>query len=182
MKNKDNMYGKVLWITGLSGAGKSTVAKKIKEELIDENFILLDGDELRELFLYKVKTKQNYDYQARLDIAFKYSKMCNFLANQKFNVIIATISLFEEIHTWNKHNIKNYFEVYIKVPLDELIKRDPKKIYANYFSGKVTNVAGLDLKIDEPKNPDLILDYNKESNIEKMSEIFLNKYFEKFRK
>ena len=68
------------------------------------------------------------------------------------------------------------------MPISELKKRDSKKIYSNYDSGIISNVAGLDLKIDEPENPDLVLKYNKESNEEKMTEIFLNKYFQKFGK
>ena len=178
----DLKYGKVLWITGLSGSGKSTIANKIKNHLVKEHFILLDGDELREVFSYNDNDNdnKNYNYQTRINLAYKYSRICNLLAKQGINVIIATISLFDEIHIWNRENIKNYLEIYLKVNLEELKKRDPKKIYSNFFQGKTSNVAGLDIDIDEPKNPDLVLDFSQEKKVESMIKIILEKYFDKF--
>ena len=70
--------------------------------------------------------------------------------------------MFDEIYTWNRKNIKNYYEVYLKVPLDELSKRDPKKIYKRLKDGQTRNVAGLDLEIDEPKAADLIYDFGRD--------------------
>ncbi len=69
-------------------------------------------------------------------------------------VVIATISLFREVHKWNRENIPAYFEAYLQVPIEELRKRDPKGLYSQYDAGKLTNVAGLDLKVDEPESPD----------------------------
>ena len=73
--------------------------------------------------------------------------------------LIATISLFHDIHEWNRKNLPDYFEVYLKVPIEELRKRDPKGIYKSFDEGKLNNVAGIDLKIDEPKNPDWLIDF-----------------------
>ena len=62
---------------------------------------------------------QSYSREERMDFAMKYSKLCSkFL--QGLIVIIATISLFKKIHNWNRDNLPNYFEVFLKVPLDEL--------------------------------------------------------------
>ena len=71
-------------------------------------------------------------------------------------VVIATISLFKEIHSWNRQNLPGYIEVFLKVPLSELRRRDPKGIYQEFHLGKVKNVSGLDLPIDEPVDADWV--------------------------
>ena len=66
-------------------------------------------------------------------------------------MVISTISMFKQIHVWNRSNIRGYFEVYIKREMKDLISRDTKGIYKNFKLGKIKNVLGLDLKLDEPK-------------------------------
>ncbi len=167
--NINKNAGAVIWITGLSGAGKSTIAnilhQQIQKNLANSRgIILLDGDELREIFPINNNDKSQYERPARLKLAMSYANLCKCLANQGNIVIIATISLFAEVHNWNKQNLPNYYEIYLKVPLDELEKRDPKKIYQRYKNGEINHVAGLDFAIDEPKNPFLLFDFEKISN------------------
>ena len=116
----NNYAAPVLWITGLSGSGKTTLAKEVYKKLKTKNLpvILFDGDELREIF--KSKSVQSYSREERMDFAMKYSKLCLQVSKQGLIVIIATISLFKKIHNWNRDNLPNYFEVFLKVPLDEL--------------------------------------------------------------
>jgi adenylylsulfate kinase len=73
-------------------------------------------------------------------------------------VVTATISLFNEIHEWNRATLPGYFEVYLKVPIDELRRRDPKGIYRRFDAGELTHVAGLDLPIDEPEAADWVVE------------------------
>mgnify|MGYP001241354058 CR=1 FL=1 len=146
----------IIWITGLSGAGKSSLAKIISGKLNEMNLptILLNGDEVRKLLPESNQTNNDeYKLENRIKIALYYSKLCSYLSNQGFNVVMATISLYKEIQDWNKLNLKNYNELYLDVPLSVLRKRDPKGIYQLYYSGKIKNVAGIDLPINEPKNP-----------------------------
>lgn len=75
-------------------------------------------------------------------------------------MIVPTISLFRELHEWNRRNIPNYFEVYLKVPIDELRRRDPKGLYRKFDNGELKNLAGLDLEIEEPENPDWVVDFD----------------------
>ena len=89
----------------------------------------------------------------------KYAQMCEFLSSQGFTVVIATISMFDEVYAWNRENLPNYFEVYLKVPLEELQSRDPKYIYRRYKSEDLINVAGLDLSVDQPHGSHLTLDF-----------------------
>ena len=159
----------VVWITGLSGAGKTTLAQAIVKHLRDngQDVIFLDGDELRDILNRPLNNVQSHDRESRLALAMQYAQLCRMLAMQGVIVVIATISLFKEIHSWNRKNLPGYFEVYIKVPLEELRRRDPKSIYQRFNSGEIKNVAGLDLKIDEPLNAHLIIDYAQKNSLQK---------------
>ena len=143
---------RVIWITGLSGAGKSTLAFAVSRALraADEAVVVLDGDELREVFGASAVNNANHGRDARLALAFQYAHLCRVIAAQGFTVVIATISLFREVHDWNRANLPGYFEVFLRVPLNELRRRDPKGIYRRFDAGEISNVAGLDLPIDEP--------------------------------
>lgn len=116
--------------------------------------LLLDGDELREVFAHQQLT-QNYDRLSRINLAMNYSKLCKLLSSQDVIIIIATISLFQEIHLWNRENIENYFEIFLDIPIQTLMQRDSKHIYTGYKNGKIKNVAGLDLAVDYPIKPDI---------------------------
>ena len=121
--NNKNHYenGSVVWITGLSGSGKTTLAKKISNDLRSGGWtvVLLDGDVLREAL--GIETQHNRE--DRLAIAKKYSSICQMLASQGLVVVIATISLFKEIHYWNRRNLPGYIEIFLKVPMS-VKKRD----------------------------------------------------------
>jgi len=155
------VFHRVIWITGLSGAGKSTLSNEIVCRLrADGNaVVMLDGDELRDVFGAVAANAQNHGRDRRLALALQYSHLCSILAAQGMTVVIATISLFREVHVWNRTNLPGYFEVYLKVPVDELRRRDPKGIYRRFDSGELTNVAGLDLPIDEPEVADWVVEF-----------------------
>lgn len=160
--------GYVIWITGLSGAGKSTVSKSLISKLKTMKLspILLDGDEIRESFQLLVPSDSSFTRDYRVNLAITYARFARLLAAQGFFVVVATISLFEEVHAWNRANISKYFEFYLDVPLSELVKRDPKGIYARFELGLTKNVSGLDVKVDIPKNPDLWIKYEDGYSVE----------------
>jgi len=159
------MTGQVIWLTGLSGAGKTTVATGINLHLreLGGRPILLDGDILRKLLKNTAPDSETHDRAARIKLALAYAHLCKILSLQGFTVIIATISMFQEVYLWNHAHLQNYFQIYLKVPLKELRRRDPKKIYQRYDAGELENVAGLDLYVDEPLNPHVTLDFAKKS-------------------
>ncbi len=149
----------VIWITGLSGSGKSTLASRLVSHIrkSGESVVLLDGDELRKVFGQETNSPINYSREARLSLAMRYSHLCKLIALQNQIVVVATISMFSEIHSWNRLNLPGYFEVFLKVSLDELRRRDSKSIYSRFEKGELLNVAGLDLHVDEPSHADLIV-------------------------
>tara|TARA_B100000686_G_C16762994_1_gene959972 strand:- start:181 stop:720 length:540 start_codon:yes stop_codon:yes gene_type:complete len=175
MKKKD--ISSVIWITGLSASGKTTLAELITKDLIRRNLdvIMLDGDDLREI----LGATNNHTREDRLNLAFVYSRMALSISRQNKIVVVATVALFKEIHKWNRKNINNYFEVFLDVPMKELRARDPKGIYKRYDSGSLDNVAGLDLPIDKPIKPDLSILFDKkdspEDNAVKVLREFLSK-------
>ena len=176
-----SLKGSVVWITGLSGAGKSSLANEVvARQIMDgKKPILLDGDLLREVFCVVAADNDNYGLKERLALAMQYSHLCQNLASQGQDVVISTISLFKEIHEWNRENLPNYFEVFLRVPLEELRRRDTKSIYQRFDAGEIKNVAGLDLLVDEPINADLVIDFVPERTVKMLASELLIKLKDK---
>ena len=159
----------VIWITGLSGSGKTTLAKKIFQQLKESCFspILIDGDEIRKV----LKTdKEKYNVDDRIKNAWRISRLSNLLSKQGNKVIVSTVSLFTEIHKWNRNNFNSYYEVFLDIPISELIKRDSKNIYSNYKKGLIKNVVGMNLDFDIPINSDLVLKQFEINRIEEKAD------------
>ncbi len=151
--SKSKSVGLVVWVTGLSASGKTTVAKQLVGKLTDyQPTVFLDGDELR----YALSVVGNYSREQRIELAKNYFKLAKLLSNQGFIVVVAALAMFKEIYAWNRENQENYFEVFLNPPVDELFKRDPKGLYARFRNGVEKNVAGFDLEVDTPEYPDLI--------------------------
>lgn len=140
--------GRVIWITGLSGAGKTTLAQALKARL--PSSILLDGDELRSAL---GAAQQNFDYAARKALAHSYAQLAGLLAKQGFTIIIATISLFHDIHKWNRENLPNYLEIFLDISPELRKARDPKGLYKLEQLGKIGNMAGSGVKVEFPLSP-----------------------------
>jgi glutamine kinase len=148
--------GRVYWITGLSGAGKSTVGKELWRRLraAGRAAVLLDGDVVREV----IAEDLGHTAASRRKSAMRNARLCRLLSSQGIDVVCPTISLFHDVHRWNRANIANYCEVYLRVPMDELRRRDPKGIYAAAHRGELSDVVGLDVPAELPEAPDLMLD------------------------
>lgn len=164
--------GKVIWICGLSGAGKSTLAQATVELIRARGLpvVLFDGDTLRNIFDATENTQKNHGRDARLELAMRYAQLCRLVSSQGVTVVIATISLFREVYSWNRTNLNNYFEVYLKVPLDELRRRDPKGIYRRFDAGKISDVAGMDIPVDEPEAPDWTVEFKPSQSVDFIAE------------
>lgn len=149
----------VIWITGLSGSGKTTMAAHLRKKLIDLEIptVWLDGDQLREALGSDDWNKGEHERRKRLELAFKYARLTRLFASQGLTVITSTISMFKEIYEWNRDNQHKYFEVFIDTSYTELRKRDSKNIYSRFENGELVNVAGLDFEVDTPIEPDFLI-------------------------
>ena len=161
----------VYWITGLSCAGKTTIGKLLYEEIkkTKPNTVFLEGDTLREVF----GNDLGYSKEERRKCAMRYSRLCAMLQEQGLNVICCTISMFDSVREWNRENIQNYKEIYVKVSVETLRMRDQRGLY----SGEQREVVGVHMEMEEPKCPDLVLENNGEKTPEKLiQEISINYY------
>lgn len=146
---------KVIWITGLSGAGKTTTGQALSRILTDRGFkvLHLDGDDIR-LALRNFEATRRYDKVSRLKNAYTYADLAVTFSRQCDFLIVSTISMFKEIYEHNREKIPHYFEVFLDVPEEIRKKRDKKNIYPTVDAETKTNICGLDLQIDPPIFPD----------------------------
>ena len=168
----------VIWFTGISGSGKSTLSKYFLKKFKKKNkkTIFIDGDQFRRLFLNDVK----YSLRDRDRNAARLTSLVKYISDQEINVIVAANLTSQRFRNWNKKNIKNYIEVYIKVSKQKLYNRDDKNIYKSFSEGKIKDVVGMDISFEEPKNPDIII-YDESLNsikncIEKIKKLANKKF------
>ena len=148
----------VIWITGISGSGKSTFGKYFfkKFKNLKKNTIFFDGDEFRKIFLDDIK----YTLRDRDKNALRLTSLVKYLSDQNINIVISANITSQRFRNWCRKNIKNYFEVFIDVPMKILLKRDYKKLYKKAIEKKIKNVVGVDIKFKKPKNPDIVIQNN----------------------
>ncbi len=153
----------VIWLNGFAGSGKSTICRALYDRLKPKipNLVYIDGDEFREI----LSKEQKYDKNSRIKVAKKKAILCKILANQDINVICSGISLFKENYDFNRAQIPNLVEIYIKCDFDELVRRDQKGLYSGAINGKIKEVVGVDIEFDEPK-ADLVIDNSKQANLD----------------
>ena len=165
------MENTVFWITGLSGPGKTTIGKRLYMRLRERGFpvVMLDGDSMRAVF----GDVFGYSEDERRKCAMCYSRLCKMLAEQGITVVCCTISMFDSVRSWNRENISDYVEVYIKTSLKTLIKRDQKGLYSGLQEGASSNVPGMDMRFEEPKMPDVVIDNDGNISIDECVDYIL---------
>lgn len=163
----------VIWIIGLSGAGKTTLAKEtlklVKKKI--SNVVLIDGDMIRDTF----SNDLGYSLDDRRKNAERISRICKYLDDQNIHVICAILSLFPESREWNRKFINNYYEVFIDASIAQLKKRDYKGLYKRFENGEIKNIAGMDIEFKKPDSPDIIIKNNGLINLLKGKAISLSK-------
>ena len=159
----------IIWITGLSGAGKTTLAKALYKDVKKRfpNTLWIDGDIIRRHF----QNTKKFDQKSRIDQYKKMIRLAKFCYEQKINVIISVLYFNDFIFKNNKKIFKNYFQIYLKANIKDLIKRDSKKVYSKNINKKKPFLVGVDIKWNEPKKSDLIIEnfFNKKVNLVKRS-------------
>lgn len=163
----------LLWITGLAGSGKTTIAKKVFGKIQKKyvNSVFLDGDHFRSI----MQDELGFNLKDRKKNAWRIARLCSFLTSQGINVVCSTMSLYKEIHAYNRKHNKKYYEVFIDVDIKELVKRDKKGLYTSAIKGKIKNVIGIDMPFDKPQNANLLLTNNTKSDLTKNIKTLLQK-------
>lgn len=167
--------GTVFWITGLSGAGKTTIGTMVYDYLKERkpNVVRLDGDILRQVF-----ANNDYSLEGRKKLSFEYSRLCKMLSEQNIDVVISVISMFDEVREWNRKNIRSYKEIYLEVTMEELIRRNQKGLYKE--SSVKKSVYGIDIEAQLPQKPDLTISNYGDVTPKRALEMILKKFEESY--
>lgn len=146
----------VIWLTGLSGAGKTTIAEAMVDVLKPHmpQLVLVDGDVIRELF----GASLGYEEPARREQIGRLQRLSGWLARQGQTVVVAALYAHPDLLAWNRENLPGYFEVYVNAPMDLLRERDSKGLYAGADSGQIPNVVGVDIPWHAPQQSDMVID------------------------
>ena len=168
MRKLKNNKGIVFWITGLSGSGKTTIAKKITPEIkkLFGPTIIISGDDLRKIFKFK-----GYTSSERLELGYRYSNLLKYFSNQKINVVFAVIGLFNKLRSYNKKILKNYIEIYLKTNIKDIEKFSKKKHYRK--NSKF--IWGKDLIPEFPKNADIVIKNDFSKSTDEISKTIMKK-------
>lgn len=176
MEDKGTLY----FFTGLAGAGKTTIGGLFYQQLKKKkpDAVLIDGDQTRAQAGHStadgtVLLEDRYTTEARKNGARWTFQRCRDIAAQGTDVVICSISMYTEIRAWNRENIENYKEIYLKVTKETLYRRDQKKLY----SSKAKNVVGVDLPWDEPGQSSIVIPNDGQETPEAIVERLV-KFFE----
>jgi adenylylsulfate kinase len=151
-----NQKGIVIWLIGLSGSGKSTIARALENQLYKEgNFTqLLDGDNLRT----GLNKDLGFSNEDRVENLRRTAETARLFANSGVITICSFITPTEVSRIQIREILKDlYFEVFVECPLEECERRDVKGIYAKARKGEIKNFTGIDAPFEDPVNPNLVL-------------------------
>jgi len=147
----------VLWLTGLPSSGKTTVVRKLAENI--QNLVILDGDELREWL-----SPKDFSREGRNEHNRKVAYLAKMLLEHNIPVAVSLISPYlENRETARKiiGNDKKFFELHVKCSLEKCEERDVKGLYKKARSNEIENFTGVNDPYEEPLDPDILIDTEK---------------------
>ena len=145
----------VIWTTGMSGAGKTTLNKALFAELKPHvpHMVLIDGDQIRAAFGHDL----GHEEKDRIVQIKRIQNIAKILSDQGLVVLVGALYCNSDLMAWNRENFQEYFEIYLNVSLNTLKTRDTKGLYAMAERGDMHNVVGIDIPWQAPLAPDLII-------------------------
>ncbi len=162
--------GFVIWLTGIPGSGKSTIAKRLKEVLKSKGLCVehLDGDEVRPW----LSPEAGFSREDRVRHLRRVAFVSHLLARNGVVVIASFVSPYRETRDLARELNKGYFvEVYVKCPVEVAIERDPKGLYKKALKGEIKNMTGIQDVYEPPENPEVVVETDKESVDESVKKI-----------
>ena len=163
--NKHGLSGATVWLTGLSGSGKSTIANELARELMNTSRLayILDADNLR----HGLSAGLGFSDDDRAENIRRVAEVACLFADAGIVAIVPIISPFiasrehaRKIHTDNQ---LRFVEVYVATPIEECERRDTKGLYSKVRSGEMTGLSGVDSVYEPPKSPEVVVGANKET-------------------
>jgi adenylyl-sulfate kinase len=161
--------GFTLWFTGLSGAGKTTIAHAIEPILRERGLKveILDGDVVRT----NLSKGLGFSKEDRDTNILRIGFVAHLLSRNGVAVITAAISPYREIRDQVRAQIGDFIEVYVKCPIEELVRRDVKGLYEKALKGEIQNFTGVSDPYEEPLHPEVIVETDRETVEESVAKI-----------
>ncbi len=176
-KDKEKLLhqkGKVFWLTGLSGSGKTSLAVNLEKYLHDKGFVteIFDGDNIRS----GINSDLDFTDEGRRENIRRVAEISKLFIDCGIIVISCFISPTKEIRNLAKNIIgeNDFVEVFVDVPFEICEQRDVKGLYKKARNGEVKNFTGMDSSYEKPENPDITIDTSTQ-NKEESTQILLNK-------
>ena len=162
--------GYVIWFTGIPGSGKTTLAKRLKEYLESKGLCVehLDGDEVRPW----LSPEAGFSREDRMRHLRRVAYVSHLLSRNGVIVLASFVSPYRESRDLARKLIGEYFiEVYVKCPVEVAVKRDPKGLYRKALKGEIKDMTGIQDVYEEPENPEVIVETDRESVDESLQKI-----------
>ena len=157
----DKEKGFTLWFTGLPCSGKTTIADLAAEQLNKQGFKVecLDGDIVRQ----GLTNDLGFSKEDRDKNIERVTFVAKLLSKNGIATIVSFVSPYKELRQHARENITNFIEVYVKCPVEICKDRDVKGMYEKAAKGEISNFTGVDDPFEEPDNPELVVETDKES-------------------
>jgi adenylylsulfate kinase len=160
-RKRNGHHSAILWFTGLSGSGKSTIANVVSKKLFDlgiQNYVL-DGDNIR----HGLNKDLGFSAEDRTENIRRIGEVAKLFVDSGQFVLTAFISPFAQDRELVRNLVEKdeFIEVYVKCPLEECERRDPKGLYKKARNGEIRDFTGIDSPYEAPVSPELILETDR---------------------